>query len=173
MTKNWSTDRPSRKLGYQQEGPYKILKQIGNAYKLNLPTTNTVHLVFAPERLCKAADDPLPGQQNESLLPVQYNGEDEWEVEEILGVRRTRNRLYYRVKWTNLDHDPVWYDPEGFKGAPHKLKAFHDQHPNKPGPPRHLTDWIHCYEEGTDLEDRWDDNLLVVTDDKDGIWVKA
>ena len=135
MTKNWSMDHPSCKLGYQQEGPYKILKQIGNAYKLDLPTTNTVHPVFTPEQLRKAADDLLHGQQNESLLPVQYNGEDEWEVKEILAIRHTHNQLYYHVKWTNLDHDPVWYDPEGFKGAPHKLKAFHDQYPNKPGLP--------------------------------------
>ena len=166
-------DHPSRKLGYQQEGLYKILEQIGNAYRLDLPTTNMVHPVFAPEQLHKAADNLLPGQQNEPLLPVQYNGEDEWEVEEILAIRCTCNRLYYCVKWTNLDHDPVWYDPEGFKGAPRKLKAFHNQYPNKPGLPQHLTDWIHCYEEGTDPEDHWDDNLLVVTDDKDGIWVKA
>jgi hypothetical protein len=102
-------------------------------------------------------------------LPVQYNGEDEWEVEEILAVRRTRNRLSYRVKWTGVDYDPVWYDPDGFKGAPYKLREFHDQYPSKPGPPRHLAYWLRCYEEGTDAEDRWDDNLLGIPDNTDGI----
>ena len=76
-TKNWSRDRPSRKLGYQQEGPYKVLKQIGNSYKLDLPITNTVYLVFSLDWLHKASDDLLPSQQNEPLLPMQYNREDE------------------------------------------------------------------------------------------------
>ena len=134
-------------------------------YKLDLPATNTVHPVFLPDRLQKATNDPLLGQVNNPPLPIQYNGEDEWEVEEVLAVRQVRDRLYYRVKWTGLDHDPVWYNPDSFKGSPHKLKEFHDQHPDKPGPPRHLPDWLQCYNNGTEPEEQWDDNLLVVSSD--------
>jgi hypothetical protein len=32
-TKNWRTERPSRKLDYQSVGPYKILEKVGNSYK--------------------------------------------------------------------------------------------------------------------------------------------
>jgi hypothetical protein len=35
-TKNWKTDRPSRKLDYQMAGPYEILERVGNAYKVKL-----------------------------------------------------------------------------------------------------------------------------------------
>jgi len=170
-TKDWVTDRPSRKLGYQQEGPYQILEKVGHSYKLDLPATNGVYPVFSADRLRKATNDPLPGQINNPALPVQYNGEDEWEVEEILAVRRVGKGLKYRVKWTGLDYDPEWYNPDGFKGSPHKLKEFHDRYPKRPGPPRHLTDWLRSYDEGTEAEDRWDDNLFGISDTTDGIRV--
>ena len=97
-TANWTTDWPSCKLGHQQEGPYRILKQVGNSYKLDLPATNTVYSVFLPDRLQKASDDLLPGQANDLPIPIQYNRQDKWEVEEILAVQRICNRLEYRVK---------------------------------------------------------------------------
>ena len=38
-TKNWKTNRPSRKLGYQMAGPYEVLERVGNAYRLRLPNS--------------------------------------------------------------------------------------------------------------------------------------
>jgi len=70
-----------------------------------------------------------------------------------------------------LDHDPVWYNPDGFKGALQKLKEFHDQYLEKPGPPRHLGDWLQCYTNGTEAQELWDDNLLVVLGNIEGIRV--
>ena len=42
-------------------GPYKILKKIGNSYKVELLNLIKVYLVFLPDKLWKAAIDPLPG----------------------------------------------------------------------------------------------------------------
>src|ERR1700730_15422896 len=76
-TKNWKTDRPSCKLDNQMAGLYEILEKVGNAYQVQLPDSIKVHLVFAPNRLCKAPLDPLPGQKNNPLLPIQVSREEE------------------------------------------------------------------------------------------------
>jgi hypothetical protein len=161
-TKNWTSERPSRKLGYQNEGPYEIIEKVGHSYRLKLPDSNKLHDVFAPELLRKDPGNPLPGQQQEPPLPIVYNQQPEWEVEQVLQSRKRDHRLQYQVKWICIDHDPVFYNADGFKGAPHKVKAFHDQYPKASGPPINLQYWIDCYLQGTEPENRTDDNRWVV-----------
>ena len=61
-TRNWTSERPSKKLGYQNEGPYEVTEQVGHSYRLGLPDSNQQHNVFAPELLRKDPGNPLPGQ---------------------------------------------------------------------------------------------------------------
>jgi hypothetical protein len=70
ITKNWKTERPSRKLDYQIAGLYKIISKIGNLYKVKLLDSVKVYPVFSLDKLWKAAIDPLLGQVNPPSLPI-------------------------------------------------------------------------------------------------------
>ena len=76
-------------------GPYKILEKVGHSYRLDLPQSIRVHLVFSPDKLRKASNNPLLEQHNEPLLLIQVNREDEWEVDEILASKTIQGSLYY------------------------------------------------------------------------------
>ena len=86
-------------------GPFKIIRQIGNSYELELPESMKIHPVFAPEKLRKAATDPLPGQKEDPQPPIVVTDEQEWEVQDILASKIVGRKLYYRVHWLGHDKD--------------------------------------------------------------------
>jgi hypothetical protein len=49
LTKNWKTQRLSKKLDHQMAGPFKITKKIGNLYEVKLFNTIKIYNVFSPD----------------------------------------------------------------------------------------------------------------------------
>jgi hypothetical protein len=92
----------------------------------------------------------LPGQLQEPGPPIVVNGQEEWDVDKVLASRGYYGKLQYRVQWVNGEPDPAWYYASNFTGCPHKLKEFHDENSDAPGPPRYLTDWLQSWEDGLD-----------------------
>jgi len=103
-----------------------------HAYEQDIPDTVRKDRVFPISLLHLAADDPLPGQIQPPPLPVVIDGEEEWEVEEILDSRRVRNQLLYLVRWRGYP-DPTWESEDNLAEV-EAIDRFYEQHPEKPHP---------------------------------------
>jgi len=90
------TTRPSPKLSHRRLGPFEVEHQVGPlAYRLKLPHgMRQLHPVFNVVKLSTAPEDPIPGRKPQAPLPpIVVDGEEEWEVEEILDSRWHRRRF--------------------------------------------------------------------------------
>jgi hypothetical protein len=63
---------------------------------------------------------------------VEVDGEQEWEVEDILDSRWRYQKLQYLIKWKGYD-DPSWEDARMVNRL-EAIDLFHDRYPDKPGP---------------------------------------
>lgn len=153
-TEDWKTDRPSKKLSAKMAGPFKILEEKDYNYLLELPATFKVHPWFHARKLRLDPQNPLPGQHNEPPPPEEVNGEDEWEVEAILGCRQVGQKLKYRIQWVGHDVDLTEYDAWQLANSPIMLRDFHLAHPELPGPPKFLHYWLDCAEKETFPEEK-------------------
>jgi len=121
-------------LDWKRLGRFKVTKVISPyAYRLELPPSMRIHPVFHVSLLDHVASDPHPGQVITPAPPVVVDGEEEWEVEEILDSKLYYRKLHYYVKWTGYDA-PTWDPAELLANAPDAIADFHRRHPNKPGP---------------------------------------
>jgi len=102
------TTRPSPKLSHRRLGPFEIECQVGLlAYHLKLPCRmRQLHPVFNIVKLSAALEDPILGRKPQTLPPpIVIDGEEEWEVEEILDSRWHRRRFQFLVKWKGFSRE--------------------------------------------------------------------
>jgi len=109
--------KKDNKLSPKYHGLYKVLQNIGAmAYKLELPTTSRVHLVFHVSCLKKVIGDKLPVQK---ILP-ELNDEEKiiLEPEAIIETRtqqlRNRSISEYLIKWNNLPVEDFTWEDDNF-----------------------------------------------------------
>ena len=108
---NVKTDRPSKKLDWRN-AKYTVTELIGS-HACRLDTPPGIHNVFHVMHLKRAGDDPLPSQVQDDTQPPAIipeddpDGEEEWQVEEILESRKTRRATEVLVKWTGYAQ-PTW-----------------------------------------------------------------
>jgi hypothetical protein len=106
-------------------GLYSIIYKIGNSYKVELLESIKIYNIFSPDRLRKAANNPLPGQKNKSLSLIEIISNKEYKVQEVLVSKVVRKKLWYRVSWVGYNEDLNWYPASDLKYSPHKLRAYY------------------------------------------------
>ena len=136
LSKITRSARPSRKLDHKREGLFNIM-DVPNlkspyAYRVDFPADIKVHPVRHISELEPAANDPYPGQTiPPPPPPVEIDGEEEWEVEEVLNAKVRYRKLRYLVKWTGYDI-PDWRDAKDINGL-QAIDIFHTRYSRKPG----------------------------------------
>jgi hypothetical protein len=137
LRKNIKTSRPSDKLDHKRLGPFRIIEQVNPvAFRLQLPDTVKFHNVFHVSLLEPYSPNEFPGRQVPPPPPVQVQGQEEYEVGEILDSKIRWKKIYYLVHWTGYEiNERTWEPAENLKNAPEKILEFHRNNPSKPGPP--------------------------------------
>jgi len=134
LSPNIRTERPSKKLDWKRLGPFTITSRIGTqAYRLELPSSMHVHPVFHVSLLEPHKPSTITGRSLPPPPPVVINAEKEFEVEEVLDSKFTRNRLFYLVKWKGYPvSENSWEPAVNLKNAPELVNSFHSKYPAKP-----------------------------------------
>src|SRR5258708_28588316 len=111
---NYSSDRPMTKLDHKWAGPFLITKVVSPAaVKLRLSAREKhVHPIvsissihpYTPDEIVERPQPPQPG-------PITVEGEEEYEVKEILDSRFRCGKLWYLVKFFGRLHSNKMYLP--------------------------------------------------------------
>jgi len=128
--------RSTPKLDSKRLGPFHITEVVGEsklAFRLNLPPNLKIHSVFHIDLLdpYHANETPRRTQPPPPLEVVE--GEEEYEVREILDSRILRGKLEYLVDWKGYsEEERTWESVENVSGAPDLVTAFNRKYLQRP-----------------------------------------
>ncbi len=136
LRKNIATTRPCAKLDYKRLGPFKIAKLVGLvACQLELPPQFKIHNVFHVSLLEPYHDNPIPERHREPPVLVEIEGQEEFEVQEVLDSKKIHGKLLYLVFWRGYPPSEATWEPAGnLVHAQDLVNRFHQRYPNKPAP---------------------------------------
>ncbi|KAF8754653.1 hypothetical protein RHS01_05919 [Rhizoctonia solani] len=123
--KNVELRTNSNKLDPRRLGPFKITEKVSShAYRLELPETLKIHDVFYVgllSRSHKSPSQPFP----ERPPPETIEGEEEYEVEQIIDSKRQRGKWFYLIKWKGYGpEDNSWEPEELLEHSQEEIRCF-------------------------------------------------
>ena len=90
---NLHTNQPTAKLATRCHGPFPVEQVLSPVtYKLSLPSTWSVHLVFHIDLLTPYWKTPFHGRNYECPPPDLVANQEEYEIEKVLDVRHYRRK---------------------------------------------------------------------------------
>ena len=131
--RNLRIDQPSAKLAQKRHGPFKVKKVLSPiTYQLELPPQWKIHDVFHTDLLTPYHETKLHGPNFTKPPPDLIDGEEEYEIEEILQSRRfgRGRKVQYLVKWKGYpDSENQWVDWDNLH-ADEALADFKQKNPD-------------------------------------------
>ena len=117
----------NRKLAPKREGPFVITDVLNPLnYRLDLPRHWNIHPVFHASLLVPYHETDTHGPNHPRPPPDLIDGEEEYEVEAILGHKKIRGRYRYLIKWRGYSAAENSWEPEEnlLPGAEETLSAY-------------------------------------------------
>ncbi|QRW25065.1 Retrotransposable element Tf2 protein [Rhizoctonia solani] len=123
--KNVGLRTNSNKLDPKQLGPFEVTEKISShAYRLKLPDSLKIHNVFYVGLLSKAHESPSQPFPERSP-PETIEGEEEYEVEQIIDSKQQRGKWFYLIKWKGYGpEDNSWELEELLEHSQEEIQRF-------------------------------------------------
>ena len=136
--RNLHLDRPAVKLAPKRHGPFKVTRVLSPiTYQLELPPQWKIHHVFHIDLLTPYHETEVHGTNFTQPPPDLINGEEEYEVDEILDSRKHGRgcKVQYLVKWKGYpSSDNQWVNWDDM----HAEEALAKFRKRKPGAISHI-----------------------------------
>ena len=89
-----------------------------------------MHPVFNVVKLSATLEDPILGRKLQApLLPIVVDGEEEWEVEEILNSCWHWKRFQFLVKWKGFSREHNSWEVASDVKTPDLVAEYYRKHP--------------------------------------------
>ena len=115
----------SKKLTPRRYGPFEVMKQVSPVtYRIKLPASMKIHNVFHVDLLIPFHETDAYGTAYPQPPPELIDGQEEFEVEEIIADRVHRRKQQYLVKWVGYPtSENSWVDKKDLH-SPELLEAY-------------------------------------------------
>ena len=121
-----------KKLAMKRVGPLEIVEVLGPlTYRLKLPQQWRIHDVFHASLLTPVRENDTHGPNFALPPPDLVEGEEEFEVQEILDARLKRKKVEFLVKFRGFS-EPEWEPAEHLTHCNDALSDFYKLRPDAP-----------------------------------------